>query len=232
MYTKELLDKIFSRLKEEDCFKEFKLKRNENKFVRETAGGFEDFGFDHYETVRSHENPELGLNMCLYFDIRYDILHTWFEQYGLQDIKFQKAAFSFAYAPKDTGMHDNSFFSYRGDDFEISYRRFLNEIVTGADYFFNRVNTLKKCYENYIVPVIKNGVSALPDGGGPRIFRYLALTRIVAPENYPLVKSMIMQQVDFMLKQKEPNIVQYRHNTVPEICAFLESIDFRGVNIN
>ena len=40
-----------------------------------------------------------------------------------------------------------------------------------------------------------------------------------------------MERIDYMIKRNEPNIILYK-DTMPEICAFLESIDFRGVNVN
>ena len=231
MNTKELLDRIFGMLKEEDCLKDFKLKRSESAFIRRKNSGFDQIGFGHYVTVKSHSEPDLGLNLRLYFTTRYDILHTWFERYDMYHIESLRSESSFWYTPKNLGLDDMNFFSFDGDDFETAYNSFLNEIITGTDYFFNRANSLKKCYENYIVPAIKDGSSALPDYNESWAFIYLALARIVAPENYTLIKSLIIERVDYMIKRNEPNIILYK-DTMPEICAFLESIDFRGVNVN
>ena len=231
MNTKELLDRIFERLKEENCLKGFKLKRSESVFIRRKNSGFDQRGFGHYVTVKSHSEPDLGLNLRLYFTNRYDILHTWFERYDMYQIESLRSESSFWYTPKNLGLDDMNFFSFDGDDFETAYDSFLNEIITGADYFFNRANSLKKCYENYIVPAIKDGSSVLPDYNESWAFIYLALAKIVAPENYALIKSLIMERVDYMIKRNEPNIILYK-DTMPEICAFLESIDFRGINVN
>ena len=231
MNTKELLDRIFERLKEENCLKDFKLKRSDSEFIRRKNSGFDQIGFGHYVTVKSHSEPDLGLNLRLYFTNRYDILHTWFERYDMYQIESLRSESSFWYTPKNLGLDDMNFFSFDGDDFETAYDSFLNEIITGADYFFNRANSLKKCYENYIVPAIKDGSSVLPDYNESWAFIYLALAKIVAPENYTLIKSLIMERVDYMIKRNEPNIILYK-DTMPEICAFLESIDFRGVNVN
>lgn len=231
MNTKELLDRSFERLKEENCLKGFKLKRSESVFIRRKNSGFDQIGFGHYVTVKSHSEPDLGLNLRLYFTNRYDILHTWFERYDMYQIESLRSESSFWYTPKNLGLDDMNFFSFDGDDFETAYDSFLNEIITGADYFFNRANSLKKCYENYIVPAIKDGSSVLPDYNESWAFIYLALAKIVAPENYALIKSLIMERVDYMIKRNEPNIILYK-DTMPEICAFLESIDFRGINVN
>ena len=231
MNTKELLDRVFFRLKEEDYLRDFKFKRNESEFVHLKEDKFYKIGIDHYDTVESHDNPRLGLNLCLYFTNRYDILHNWFEKYSMLSVEILRYESSFSYTPKNLGLDDKNFFSFDGDDFDTAYDSFLNEIITGADYFFNRVNSLKKCYENYIVPAIESGSSVLPDEGSQWVLKYLALARIVAPENYALIKSLIMERVDYMIKRNEPNIILYK-DTMPEICAFLESIDFRGVNVN
>ena len=231
MNTKGLLDRIFESLKEENCLKDFKLKRSESEFIRRKNSGFDQIGFGHYVTVKSHSEPDLGLNLRLYFTNRYDILHTWFERYDMYQIESLRSESSFWYTPKNLGLDDMNFFSFDGDDFETAYDSFLNEIITGADYFFNRANSLKKCYENYIVPAIKDGSSVLPDYNESWAFIYLALAKIVAPENYALIKSLIMERVDYMIKRNEPNIILYK-DTMPEICAFLESIDFRGINVN
>lgn len=231
MNTKELLDRVFFRLKEEDYLRNFKFKRNESEFVHLKEDKFYKIGIEHYDTVESHDNPRLGLNLCLYFANRYDILHNWFEKYSMLSVEILRYESSFSYTPKNLGLDDMNFFSFDGDDFETAYDSFLNEIITGADYFFNRVNSLKKCYENYIVPAIESGSSVLPDEGSQWVLKYLALTRIVSPKNYPLLKSLIMERVDYMIKRNEPNIILYK-DTMPEICAFLESIDFRGINVN
>ena len=231
MNTKELLDRVFFRLKEEDYLRNFKFKRNESEFVHLKEDKFYKIGIEHYDTVESHDNPRLGLNLCLYFANRYDILHNWFEKYSMLSIEILRYESSFSYTPKNLGLDDKNFFSFDGDDFDTAYDSFLNEIITGADYFFNRVNSLKKCYENYIVPAIESGSSVLPDEGSQWVLKYLALTRIVSPKNYPLLKSLILERVDYMIKRNEPNIILYK-DTMPEICAFLESIDFRGVNVN
>ena len=231
MNTKELLDRIFERLKEEICLKDFKLKRSDSEFIRRKNSGFDQIGFGHYVTVKSHSEPDLGLNLRLYFANRYDILHNWFEKYSMLSIEILRYESSFSYTPKNLGLDDKNFFSFDGDDFDTAYDSFLNEIITGADYFFNRVNSLKKCYENYIVPAIESGSSILPDEGSQWVLKYLALTRIVSPKNYPLLKSLILERVDYMIKRNEPNIILYK-DTMPEICAFLESIDFRGINVN
>ena len=231
MNTKELLDRIFKRLKEEDYLRNFKFKRNESEFVHLKEDKFYKIGIEHYDTVESHDNPRLGLNLCLYFANRYDILHNWFEKYSMLSLEILRYESSFSYTPKNLGLDDMNFFSFDGDDFDTAYDSFLNEIITGADYFFNRVNSLKKCYENYIVPAIESGSSVLPDEGSQWVLKYLALTRIVSPKNYPLLKSLILERVDYMIKRNEPNIILYK-DTMPEICAFLESIDFRGINVN
>lgn len=231
MNTKELLDRVFFRLKEEDYLRNFKFKRNESEFVHLKEDKFYKIGIEHYDTVESHDNPRLGLNLCLYFANRYDILHNWFEKYSMLSIEILRYESSFSYTPKNLGLDDKNFFSFDGDDFDTAYDSFLNEIITGADYFFNRVNSLKKCYENYIVPAIESGSSVLPDEGSQWVLKYLALTRIVSPKNYPLLKSLILERVDYMIKRNEPNIILYK-DTMPEICAFLESIDFRGINVN
>lgn len=231
MNTKELLDRVFFRLKEEDYLRNFKFKRNESEFVHLKEDKFYKIGIEHYDTVESHDNPRLGLNLCLYFANRYDILHNWFEKYSMLSLEILRYESSFSYTPKNLGLDDMNFFSFDGDDFDTAYDSFLNEIITGADYFFNRVNSLKKCYENYIVPAIESGSSVLPDEGSQWVLKYLALTRIVSPKNYPLLKSLILERVDYMIKRNEPNIILYK-DTMPEICAFLESIDFRGINVN
>ena len=231
MNTKELLDRVFFRLKEEDYLRNFKFKRNESEFVHLKEDKFYKIGIEHYDTVESHDNPRLGLNLCLYFANRYDILHNWFEKYSMLSLEILRYESSFSYTPKNLGLDDMNFFSFDGDDFDTAYDSFLNEIITGADYFFNRVNSSKKCYENYIVPAIESGSSVLPDEGSQWVLKYLALTRIVSPKNYPLLKSLILERVDYMIKRNEPNIILYK-DTMPEICAFLESIDFRGINVN
>ena len=60
MNTKELLDRVFFRLKEEDYLRNFKFKRNKSEFVHLKEDKFYKIGIEHYDTVESHDNPRLG----------------------------------------------------------------------------------------------------------------------------------------------------------------------------
>ena len=125
MNTKELLDRVFFRLKEEDYLRDFKFKRNESEFVHLKEDKFYKIGIDHYDTVESHDNPRLGLNLCLYFTNRYDILHNWFEKYSMLSVEILRYESSFSYTHKNLGLDDMNFFSFDGDDFETAYDSFL-----------------------------------------------------------------------------------------------------------
>ena len=65
----------------------------------------------------------------------------------------------------------------------------------------------------------------MPDGGFGWVVRYLIATKLVAPSNYGLVKSLIMDRVEFLKGRNEPNIMMY-YNELPMIIDDLESTDF------
>lgn len=85
--------------------------------------------------------------------------------------------------------------------------------------------TLQDYYEMNVVPLL-NQNNKIPDTGAEWTFQYLALCKLVAPDKYDELKSIIVPQFTKLYKQGEPN-VKYYYPRLNEILSYLENNDIR-----
>lgn len=112
------------------------------------------------------------------------------------------------------------YFKYDGEDFEKDLKRLVDDAKERSQKFFIKYKTLEDMYHHKIIPILENKVE-LPDVGADWVFEYLKLCRIVSPENYPILKEILLKQVEFMHGRGEPNIEIY-YPKLEEILYDLE----------
>lgn len=76
------------------------------------------------------------------------------------------------------------------------------------------------CLTARLYPLLE-GKRALPDVGADWAFKYLTLTRIVSPEDYPAGKELVLAQVQKMANRHEPNVIDY-FSRLDEIINVME----------
>ncbi|MDE6343061.1 MAG: hypothetical protein K2K93_12175, partial [Muribaculaceae bacterium] len=106
---------------------------------------------------------------------------------------------------------------------ELNHMR--ESLIECSKCVFEGYSSLEDMYQREIVPML-NGERELPQGGMDWYFESLALCKIVAPENYPRLKEILLQHAEYRMQRKEPNMEMY-YPRLDEILTYLENYDFK-----
>ena len=86
--------------------------------------------------------------------------------------------------------------------------RHCDTLAKCSNIVFSSYTSLNDMFERDIIPILE-GKRTLPDVGADWVFKYLTLTRIISPKDYPTVKALVLAQVHKMVDRHEPNIMDY-----------------------
>ena len=204
-------------------FKDFVVRKSDNSIILKSNEGFKRVQFDYYNTY-DLSRDSLALEIKPGYDVHYNVLHKWFEKYSKLPLKVQRSDWSVGLVGNMFNRTSEFYFLESRKDYTEDLYRLRTEVVSNASYVFSTFATIEGYYNYYIGDVI-GGKRELPDGGIDWVVRYLIATKLVAPSNYGLVKSLIMDRVEFLKGRNEPNIMMY-YNELPMIIDDLESTDF------
>lgn len=172
-----------------------------------------------------------GFFVFPYYFIRYDVLRNWFEKrHSLNSFKDSKKIMSFTFFGKKLDVKNEFRFKEDWSNYDKEFIIMEKVIMSCCEFVFNKLGTLKGCYENLIMPIIQDK-SGFQNVGFEWVVDMITLCRIVAPNEYPLFKIMIMSQLQCMFNNGEPNVEMY-YDKLDEIFFDLESQDFSKVKID
>lgn len=162
------------------------------------------------------------------FGVRFNVLHKWYEKYCPMSLQDQKNYRSFFLYDTEHFIRPYEFtFNTNGENFDVKFSYLYNDIKEKIDYYYPRYSTLQGCFEMEILPVLE-GKKHLPRLGAEWVFVDLALCKLVSPESYPEFKKLVMDQIDLMIKRREPNIMRYE-GRFDEIFHYLETTDITKI---
>jgi hypothetical protein len=122
------------------------------------------------------------------------------------------------------GTLDEFYFLENRKDYNKDLKRLCENVVNNSKRVFTNFQTLEDYY-NYCINDVILGKRELPDEGFEWVTEYLIATKIVKPSSYDLVKTIILQRVEWMKGRKNPNIELY-YNDIPTILDDLENTNF------
>ena len=222
MNKKDILG-IIEEIVQDAFFKEFGVKKSDNSIVCKTKYGLKGVRFNYYNSF-DLKREELALEICPNYQIRFNVLHKWFEKYSKRTLKDQREDSSIGLVGSMIGKTDDFYFLENRKDFHKDLRTLHNEVVENARYIFSKFATIEGYYDYCINDAIC-GKRELPNGGFEWVPEYLIATKIVAPSNYEKVKKLILNRVEWMMGRQNPNIELY-YNDLPTILEDLENTDF------
>jgi len=215
---------ILERLKSESFFSDFKIRKSDSSIIQKTGWGYRRVNFLHYNSV---DRDQLALRISPHYWVRFDFLHKWFEKFSYKPLSVQKNTGSVAFSEE---MLDKSktlfgfYFLESREDYELDYEVLKKDVIEHASYVFNRFQTLNDLYEYKVQPIL-DGEAKFPFAGAEWMFQYLLMARVLHPEDYEHLKTLILQYASELRYRKhpEPNVLMY-YDKIPEIMNYMETM--------
>lgn len=211
MTNKELFLTVVERLKAEPFLNGFKFRKRDYSFIQQVEGLRRHIELDHW-------TKDGVLIVYPIYMVRFDILLKWFEPYNVKSRQTQQDNPSVGFTGNMLGRRDK--FTISEANLECDYSKLCVTLADCSGIVFQAYMSLRDMFDREIIPRLE-GKRALPDVGADWAFKYLTLTRIVSPEDYPAVKELVLAQVQKMANRHEPNVIDY-FSRLDEIISVLE----------
>ena len=211
MTNKELFLTVVDRLKAELFLNGFKFRKRDYSFIQQEQGLRRHIELDHW-------TKEGVLIIYPIYMVRFDILLKWFEPYNVKSRQDRQDNPSVGFTGNMLGRQDK--FMISEANLERDYSKLCGTLADCSGIVFQSYTSLRDMFDREIIPRLE-GKRALPDVGADWAFKYLTLTRIVSPEDYPAVKELVLAQVQKMANRHEPNVIDY-FSRLDEIISVME----------
>lgn len=202
---KKTQDKIIQSILALDSLNDLKYQKSKKRFYKRDGEKSCNIEFDFIVTKHIISN-EYALGLDLSFGVRYNFLHKWLEEFyhsSLSTYRSVDTIFESSSIFREDGIKSNLlYFSLDESRYKIEFNE-VEIVINNFIHFFNTKTSLTQIYENEVKPSINNYNNNLR--GGIEVFEYLAITKIVAPNNLSLYIKFFK---DFQKKQAtrgEPN---------------------------
>ena len=211
MTNKELFLTVVDRLKAELFLNGFKFRKRDYSFIQQEQGLRRHIELDHW-------TKDGVLIVYPIYMVRFDILLKWFEPYNVKSRQARQDNPSVGFTGNMLGRQDK--FMISEANLERDYSNLCGTLADCSGIVFQSYTSLRDMFDREIIPRLE-GKRALPDVGADWAFKYLTLTRIVSPEDYPAVKELVLAQVQKMANRHEPNVIDY-FSRLDEIISVME----------
>lgn len=211
MTNKELFLTVVDRLKAELFLNGFKFRKRDYSFIQQEKGLRRHIELDHW-------TKDGVLIVYPIYMVRFDILLKWFEPYNVKSRQARQDNPSVGFTGNMLGRQDK--FMISEANLERDYSKLCGTLADCSGIVFQSYTSLRDMFDREIIPRLE-GKRALPDVGADWAFKYLTLTRIVSPEDYPAVKELVLAQVQKMANRHEPNVIDY-FSRLDEIISVME----------
>lgn len=211
MTNKELFLTVVDRLKAELFLNGFKFRKRDYSFIQQEQGLRRHIELDHW-------TKDGVLIVYPIYMVRFDILLKWFEPYNVKSRQARQDNPSVGFTGNMLGRQDK--FMISEANLERDYSKLCGTLADCSGIVFQSYTSLRDMFDREIIPRLE-GKRALPDVGADWAFKYLTLTRIVSPEDYPAVKELVLAQVQKMANRHVPNVIDY-FSRLDEIISVME----------
>ncbi len=211
MTNKELFLTVVDRLKAELFLNGFKFRKRDYSFIQQEQGLRRHIELDHW-------TKDGVLIVYPIYMVRFDILLKWFEPYNVKSRQARQDNPSVGFTGNMLGRQDK--FMISEANLERDYSKLCGTLADCSGIVFQSYTSLRDMFDREIIPRLE-GKRALLDVGADWAFKYLTLTRIVSPEDYPAVKELVLAQVQKMANRHEPNVIDY-FSRLDEIISVME----------
>lgn len=211
MNNQDIFQIIVERLKTEPFLKGFKFRKRDFSFIQEKGGLRRHIELDHW-------SKEGVLIVYPIYMVRFDILLKWFEPYNVKSPQAQRDNPSVGFSGNMLGQQDK--FKIVEASLQHDFTTLCDTLAKCSNIVFSSYTSLNDMFERDIIPILE-GKRTLPDVGADWVFKYLTLTRIISPKDYPTVKALVLAQVHKMVDRHEPNIIEY----IPQLDEIINTME-------
>lgn len=204
-------------------FKNYVVRKSDASIILKSEVGYKRIQFQYYNSY-DLKRDQLALEITPNYDIRFNVLHKWFEKYSKRTLKDQRDDYSVGFTGSMISGTDTFYFLESRNNYDEDFKILYNEVIKNAKYVFTKYATLESYYDRCINDVLQKKRD-WPDIGIEWIMEYLIATKLIAPFNYKLIKDLILQRIEYMMSRNEPNTKMY-YNDLPAILKDLEGTDF------
>lgn len=226
--NKQVVLSMLEAISSDDYFKEYHIGKTVPSILYKSNQGFKRVRFWYCNSFDLERN-DLALEIQPYYEVRFNVLHQWFEKYSKRELKYQRDDDSIRFWGELLGTTDRFFFLENRKYYEEDLNRMRVDVIQQSKEIFSKYSSLNGCYD-YLVGDVLKGERPLPSIGIEWFFERLILTKIVAPSNYDSVKRVFLQRIDEMIERNEPNVMMYCHD-LPTILKDLDDVSFGQVSI-
>lgn len=185
---------------------EFKLKPQ--GFMKKTPDGWGSVEIEGYTRGWDAETDKPALRLYPTYYRRFDILHQWFEPFSSKSLKDQRGRCSVCFDGSMLNKENYFYFPKDGSLYDERFAILKKNVEEIAKQVFTHYATVENFYNCDIKPLLNNDITMLPTVGADWAFIYLKASMLVAPNDYPIIKNKILQQVEMMNRRGEPNIIE------------------------
>lgn len=178
------------------------------RFFKKTSDGWEAIEIEGYTRSWDTETDKPALRLYPIYLRRFDILHKWFEPFSPKSLKDQRSNPTIGFSGAMLNTDDYFYFPKDSSQYDERLAILQEEVEKNAKSVFTSYTTVEDFYRHKVHPLLDNETSILPNVGADWIFLYLKASLLVAPYDYPTIKSKILQRVEMMNKRGEPNVIE------------------------
>jgi hypothetical protein len=219
---------VLQKLLYEDFFKNFTSQKNRNRIFLKNKEGFNDITFQLKRTVdnRLWDKSKFGLlavSITPIFGVRFDILSNWFEKYSTKSLHDQRNNPTVCSGTLISKSPKEFYFLENKKDFQKDYTYFKEEVISNATTFFNKYSCLDNYYLHDVLPMFTNEKEII-GSGSDWIFQYLTAVKLIEPNRFNEMATILKKQIEFMNNRSNPNIKPY-YEKIDEIFDYLQKLN-------
>ena len=217
-----LYEIIAEGLRQEPIFKDFLFQKNGSEIKLKFNGGAFTLCMR-----RQVIDPDGSLKFYVAMRVLYKAPRNWVPKYCVRSPKDRQGDYLVGetldiYAGKIHKVHNDVSL------FAEEYRLFKADLIEFVKYFITNYSSLKKVFDNKIYPYMVGDITWENRVYVEFCIEYLVICRIVSPENYARLKSVVLDEFKFFHNREELNYMRY-HDKINDILEFIENTDYKAI---
>ena len=231
MNKNEMFNLIVERLSKEEFLKDFKFLKTYSGFKLKTRHGFLGLILESHRCpswqMKSLNGDAVTSDFCIvepFVGCQHEIknyghVDKWLDPFfpGIAS----HGSINLVIDPTDVGTYYGYNFSLAKENFEAEYNLLRRCAERMLNHFYENYSDLRAFYEKKVKLFLGEFDIKLYQHGTGWVFRYMFITKLVAPDDYSKMKENLMWVLNDLKERKEANFDKYEYR-IPEMIEALE----------